>query len=230
MRETKVMKLVIFDCDGTLVDSQHMIVSAMTNAFAASALAPPPRSEILSVVGLSLEGAVARLLPKDLRHKAAAMADDYKSAFGELRRQGEFHEVLYPGISETLRMLSVRGDVALAIATGKSRRGVAALLEREGLAHHFSSVQTADDHPSKPHPSMIFQAITDTGVKASDAIMVGDTTFDIEMAAAAGVVPLGVAWGYHPQASLYEAGAKRVVQDSLALSGILENWLQTNWA
>ena len=215
------MKLVIFDCDGTLVDSQHMIVSAMSSAFAGFDLAPPPRDQILSVVGLSLERAVARLLPREGRHQAGALAEAYKSAFGDLRQRGAGREPLYPGVLETLSMLAARDDVALAIATGKSRRGVTAILEREGLAHQFRSIQTADDHPSKPHPAMIHEALSETGIGPERAIMVGDTTFDIEMAIAAGVLPVGVAWGYHPVESLVEAGAKCIVDESTDLNAAL---------
>jgi phosphoglycolate phosphatase len=223
------MKLVIFDCDGTLVDSQHLIVTAMTSAFIGFDLAPPPRDQILSVVGLSLEGAVARLLPHEGRHRAKALADAYKSAFSDLRMNGPSREPLYPGILETLNMLAERDDVRLAMATGKSRRGVSAILEREGLMSHFSSIQTADDHPSKPHPAMIYEALSETGIEAGRAMMVGDTTFDMEMAIAAGVLPLGVAWGYHPVEDLIQAGAKAVVHESTGLSHTLSSLLKSEF-
>jgi phosphoglycolate phosphatase len=220
---------VIFDCDGTLVDSQHMIVAAMMSAFAGFDLPLPPRDQVLSVVGLSLEGAVARLLPQEVRHRAGALAEAYKAAFGDLRRRGAGREPLYPGIAETLDLLDARGDVLLAIATGKSRRGVRAILEREGLMHHFSSIQTADDHPSKPHPAMIHEALSETGIEAARAVMVGDTTFDIEMAISAGVLPVGVGWGYHPVESLIEAGARDIVRDSTGLSAVLASLLNSDF-
>ena len=219
------MKLLIFDCDGTLVDSQHMIVAAMNAAFAASRLAPPPRADVLSVVGLSLEGAITRLLPLAERAHAAEIATEYKGAFGELRKSAAYQEPLYPGIGDMIRDLARRGDIELAIATGKSRRGVAAFLEREGLAGHFSSIQTADTHPSKPHPSMILTALAETGVSAADALMIGDTTFDMEMALAAGVLAVGVGWGYHPSSDLRNAGANMVVEDSLDLGTVLDRMM-----
>lgn len=211
------MKLVIFDCDGTLVDSQHMIVAAMEGAFAAAGLPPPASDRVRGVIGLSLEDAVARLLHGDQRHRAGAIAEDYKAAFRELRQQEAHHEPLYPGVREAIGDLSHRDDVVLAIATGKSRRGVDAVLEREGLAGYFMSIQTADDHPSKPDPSMILKAMAESSACEADTLMVGDTVFDIEMAMNAGVQGVGVAWGYHPPEDLVQAGAALVIADSQEL-------------
>jgi phosphoglycolate phosphatase len=100
----------------------------------------------------------------------------------------------------------------LGIATGKARRGIDRLFEREGWAHRFLTVQTADQHPSKPHPAMIRAAMAETGVGPERTVMVGDTTFDVEMALAAGVGALGVAWGYHHPEELRAAGAHGVIE------------------
>lgn len=220
------MKLVIFDCDGTLVDSQHMIVAAMAQAFVMAGLAPPPAAHVRRVIGISLEGAVGRLLPDEHRHRAARMAEDYKSAFRSLRSEREIEEPLFPGIREAVDFLASRGDVMLAIATGKSRRGVDAVLERERLTRHFVSIQTADEHPSKPDPSMIRQAMAETGTEAADTVMVGDTVFDIEMARLAGVHSIGVAWGYHAEDELMDAGASLLVSDSRELAPALMRLLE----
>lgn len=205
------VKLVIFDCDGTIVDSQHMIVAAMTAAFVEADLTAPPREAVLSVVGLSLVPAVARLVhdPREER-QVLRIAETYKSAFGALRNDPAHAEPLYPGAREAIMALAARDDVLLGVATGKSRRGVAMLFEREGLDIYFHTIQTADTHPSKPHPSMIETAIAEAGGHADQTVMIGDTTFDIEMARSAGVGALGVAWGYHPTAALTEAGAHHV--------------------
>jgi phosphoglycolate phosphatase len=217
------VKLVIFDCDGTLVDSQHVIVASMVEAFRAVGLAVPPRERILGVVGLSLDIAVARLVPPESDLETVdRIAEAYKASFGERRRRPDHAEPLYDGIRETLDRLSATPGVVLGIATGKSRRGVDALLAREGLAALFATIQTADTNPSKPHPSMIVTAMDETGFEASDTVMIGDTSFDIEMAAAAGVLPVGVSWGYHPAAELWQAGASAVANDCNELAAILD--------
>lgn len=205
------MKLVIFDCDGTLVDSQHLIVEAMTRAFVACGHPLLPRDHVLSIVGLSLPIAVARLLPAAEEAAVLAVAQAYRDAFGDLRRDPSHNEPLYPGIRRAVETLSAWPGAVLGIATGKSRRGVATLLARERLEGHFRTIQTADTHPSKPHPSMIREAMSEVGAAPRDTVMIGDTTFDIEMARSAGVGAIGVAWGYHPSHTLHAAGAHAVV-------------------
>lgn len=206
------MKLVIFDCDGTIVDSQHAIATAMYRAFEAHGLSEPARNDVLGVVGLSLIEAIQKLLPGEAdRTRIEAIADDYKRAFSELRLQVDHHEPLFEGARGVLELLSARDDMVLGIATGKSRRGVDALFEREDLARHFITVQTADDHPSKPHPSMIERAMREAGSEPQDTLMIGDTTYDIEMAQAARVGSIGVSWGYHPLRLLQHAGARKIV-------------------
>lgn len=204
------MKLVIFDCDGTLIDSQHNITAAMAHAFAAHDLVAPPIHEVLSVVGLSLTEAFAVLAPAVPVETRRSLANLYRSAFAEGRMQ-RVEEPLYPGVRETIEALSARGDVALGIATGKSRRGVARLLERERWHGTFLTIQTADDHPSKPHPSMILAAMAEAGVPPALTVMVGDTSFDMAMARSATVGAVGVGWGYHRPDLLTAAGAHRVI-------------------
>jgi phosphoglycolate phosphatase len=205
------MKLVIFDCDGTLVDSQHLIVEAMTRAFVARGHPLLPRDHVLSIVGLSLPIAVARLLPAVEEAEVLAVARAYRDAFGDLRRDPSHNEPLYPGIRGAVETLSAWPGAALGIATGKSRRGVATLLAREQMEGWFRTIQTADTHPSKPHPSMIRTAMAEAGAASRNTVMIGDTTFDIEMARSAGVGAIGVAWGYHPADALRTAGAHVVV-------------------
>lgn len=202
-------RLVIFDVDGTLVDSQDHIHAAMTAAFDAEGLLVPPRAEVLSIVGLSLPEAVARLVPDLADNRRDRIVAAYKASFAPLR--GEARAPLYPGARAALLALQARGDVALGIATGKSRRGLDHLLAAHDLAGLFVTMQVADDHPSKPHPSMVEAALDEAGVAAADAVMVGDTTFDMAMARAAGVEALGVGWGYHPPADLTRAGASQVL-------------------
>jgi phosphoglycolate phosphatase len=216
------MHLVIFDVDGTLIDSQHMIVAAMERAFAAQERPAPARQEILSIVGLSLETAMRALCPDEPDHLAPALADAYKAAFFDLRTRGEHEEPLYPGAREVLDALGRREDVVLGIATGKSRRGVRAIMDLHELDGRFVTIQTADDHPSKPDPSMVLTAAAEAGVLPQFAWMIGDTTYDMEMARAAGARAIGVSWGYHADTQLMAAGAECVLgrfQDLLDVVG-----------
>jgi phosphoglycolate phosphatase len=205
------MKLVILDCDGTLVDSQNGICLAMEHAFTKLGLEAPAREATLAIVGLSLPEAFAALAPAHDEETRAALAECYRQAFLELRRDPTLQEPLYDGIAAAIEAFGKREDIVLGMATGKSRRGVDRLIQREGWESRFVTVQTADDHPSKPHPAMILAAMAEAGVGPERTVMVGDTTFDIEMARAAGVGALGVGWGYHPAAYLRAAGAHGVI-------------------
>ncbi len=203
-------RLVLFDCDGTLVDSQHVIVAAMGAAFEAHDLASPPTREIRRVVGLSLPQAMAMLLPAADQAEYDRLTERYKEAFVAQRAAGGGTPPLYPGAEDAIRRLAARGHV-LGVATGKSRRGLAMTLEHFVLDDYFATLQTADDAPSKPHPAMVEQAIADTGATPETTVVIGDTTFDIEMARAAGAAAIGVEWGYHDTADLLAAGAAAVI-------------------
>ena len=203
-------RLIVFDCDGTLVDSQHLIVDAMNATFVGQGLVPPSPEAIRHVVGLSLAEAIARLVPGIRQDACALLVDGYKQSFQAMRLKAAFHEPLFEGAGETLRELERRGHL-LAVATGKSDRGLASVLATHGLEDLFASLQTADRHPSKPHPGMIEAAMAETGATADETVMVGDTSYDIEMARAARVHAIGVSWGYHPVAMLAQAGAHAVI-------------------
>lgn len=205
--------LVIFDCDGTLVDSAHAITAAMQHAFRTHGLAPPERPAILEVVGLSLPEAFAAVAADQPPEMQRALADVYRSDFLRVRGEISDRDVLYPGAKEAVEALAGRDRLVLGIATGKSRRGVARLLAQEGWEGYFRTIQTADDHPSKPHPSMILTALGDAAVGVEAALMVGDTTYDMEMARSAGVGAIGVEWGYHASHRLTGAGAHAIADD-----------------
>ncbi|MGB9367475.1 MAG: HAD-IA family hydrolase [Xanthobacteraceae bacterium] len=207
----KPLKLIVFDCDGTLVDSQHMIVAAMTKAYGAHSLPLPARDVLLSVVGLSLVEAFTKLGDGVEEFPAESLVGHYRDAFHAMRVPGSPVEPLYPGAADAIAELARRDDVALGVATGKSQRGVRLVLGHHGLLEHFITIQTADDAPSKPHPGMVLAAMREAGVEAEDTIVVGDTVYDIVMARAAGAAGVGVTWGYHPGAALAEAGALAVV-------------------
>lgn len=215
------MKLVIFDCDGTLVDSQHLIVAAMNGAFATLGRSAPSREATLSIVGLSLHEAFAVLTASD-DPAIPALIEAYKGAFHQLRGDPAYAEPLYDGASEVIDRLGARGDVLLGIATGKSQRGVRIVLGHHGLYDRFATIQTADDAPSKPHPGMIRQAMEAVGVTPEETVMVGDTTYDIDMAHAAGVAAVAVSWGYHAVAALERARPHALVRSYGELPAALE--------
>jgi phosphoglycolate phosphatase len=216
-------RLVVFDIDGTLVDSQDHIVAAMALAFDATGHELPDRGRILSIVGLSLPDAVARLVPELTVDDQGAIVSAYKHGFGKMRAQGL--SPLFPGMGELIDDLSRLPGMHLGVATGKSRRGLDHILGSHGLDGRFVTQQVADDHPSKPHPSMLLTALAETGVLPDDAAMIGDTTFDMEMGRAAGVRTIGVGWGYHSVEQLRDAGAAQVVMTGKALfQALTEKW------
>ena len=215
-----IPRLVIFDVDGTLVDSQRQIHASMTEAFLLQGHVAPELAAVLSIVGLSLPEAVARLAPDLPEGERGNIVAGYKATFNGLRAAGI--APLYPGIADALQALAARDDLLLGVATGKSRRGLVHLLQAYGIEDLFVTRQVADDHPSKPHPSMLLAALAETGIAPQDAVMIGDTTFDIEMAQAAGIAALGVAWGYHPAQALLAAGAGDVIASSADLVPALD--------
>jgi phosphoglycolate phosphatase len=213
------MKLVIFDVDGTLADSQNFIVEAQTRAFAAHGMAPPSREKMLSIVGLSLVQAFIELTGDE--EKAVTLAQAYRDAWHVMRLDPNYADALYEGAHEAVEELAKRDDILLGVATGKSVKGVNHMFDEHGWHQHFVTVQTSDHHPSKPHPSMILAALSETGTEPRDAVMIGDTGFDMEMARAAGIRRIGVTWGYHDAARLTESGAEHLVHSYAELMALL---------
>ena len=178
-------RLAIFDCDGTLVDSGATIYAALAAAFEQNGLGLPPPEVSRRVIGLSLTEAMAALLPDASAADHSKLAEDYKRAFWQLRAAGKVEEPLFDGVLELLDALEEEGWL-LAVATGKSDRGLRHCLDSHGIHARFVSLQTADRHPSKPHPSMVEQAIAEAGAAPETSFVVGDTSFDMAMAASAG--------------------------------------------
>jgi len=214
-------RLVVFDCDGTLVDGQHAISAAMAEAFRSHRLEGPGNLAVRRVVGLPLVEAVARLAPEADSGLCSALALAYKESFQRLRQSPDYFEPLFPGVPEVLAQLQQLGYV-LGIATGKSARGLAATLERHGLSRHFAVLKTSDDGPGKPSPHMLLYAMSDSGAGPGSTVMIGDTVFDMEMARSARVPAVGVAWGYHESAELTAAGAVAVVDTFSELPDMVE--------
>ena len=224
---TQPKRLIVFDVDGTLVDSQNDIVRSMTLSFEALGLDAPDRSRIVGIIGLSLEIAVAQLA-SDLSSKMYdALVEGYKSAYTSLRAQNgsTLSSPLYPNARRVLQGLYDTPQYLLGVATGKSRRGLDVLLHEHDLADFFVTLQTADTHPSKPHPAMLQSALADAGIEAQNAVMIGDTQFDLEMAQASGLYSIGVIWGYHVSSRL--ATADHLAADFLQIPTLLtEIWPQ----
>ena len=215
-------RLVVFDCDGTLVDGQAAICQTMEAAFASTGLVAPERKMVRRMVGLSLPYALRELAPDASDEQRHAVVEAYKTGFRDLRLSGALREPLYDGIAGLIDELSGEGW-QLAVATGKSDRGLHACLDTHGIRHRFVSLQTADRHPSKPHPAMLEAALFEAAVQPGDAVMIGDTSFDMEMAVAAGVRAIGVAWGYHEAHELREAGAVAVAETAEELGELIRD-------
>ena len=214
--------LLLFDCDGTLVDSQHTIADTMIVTFREHGLPPPTLEATRGVIGLSLPIAIATLLGRTPDDVAAAMADSYRRHFHALRSRPDFTEPLFPGAASCLERLARRSDLALGVVTGKSRRGVAALCAGHGFDGTFRTVRTADDCPSKPDPAMVLECCAETGIPSARTVVIGDTRFDMEMARAAGAASIGVTWGYHHEAELIAAGAAMVIPSFDDLDAAIE--------
>ena len=211
-----MIRLVVFDCDGTLVDSQHNIVAAMGSAFSRNNLAVPDARTLRRTVGLSPAVAMAELHPRGDFGVRASLVEDYSQAFRALRLQPDHDEPLFPGAAEAIVALDEAGYL-LGVATGKSQRGLRLTLEHFGLTSRFVTLQTANDAPSKPHPGMVQNAMAEAGAAPHETVVIGDTTFDMEMAVSAGAAAIGVAWGYHEIDELRATGARTIVDSFDAL-------------
>ncbi|HEX7929585.1 MAG TPA: HAD-IA family hydrolase [Sphingomicrobium sp.] len=213
-------RLAIFDCDGTLVDSGANIFDALSAAFAEHGVAVPSPEVSRKVIGLNLVEAIAQLTPQEEYERHVLLAESYKLHFQRARAEGRVEEPLFAGIPALLDALEDDGWL-LAVATGKSDRGLALCLDCHGYTKRFMSLQTADRHPSKPHPSMVHQAMADAGAVPETTIVIGDTAFDMGMASAAGARGIGAGWGYHEAHELLGAGAIAVADAPLDMLKVL---------
>jgi phosphoglycolate phosphatase len=220
------VKLIMFDMDGTLIDTEALIVEHMTKTFESAGLVPPTSAQSRRVIGLSLPVAMAHLLRTEVTPLAEKLAEEYRGHYRASLVQAEGREGLFPGARETLDVLATWPDTLLGIATGKGLNGVHRLTQLHGIAGHFVTLQTPDHNPSKPHPGMMLRAMAETGADTRDTVIIGDTTFDIEMGKSAGTKAIGVTWGHHDNDELLAAGADILVDSyaelPLAIRQVLE--------
>lgn len=215
-------QLAVFDCDGTLVDSQHIIVESMRRAFREHGFPEPSAIAVRRLVGLHVPDAVSRLLPDASAAAIAAVGDSFVNAGRAVRDAQEHDEFLFPGVRDVLLHLAEAGFL-LGVATGKSRRGLERTLREHDLEGHFVNLKTADDGPGKPHPAILLDAIAETGASPESTVMIGDTIYDITMARSAGAFAVGVGWGYHDPGELDAAGAHAIVDRFHDLPATLDN-------
>jgi len=216
------MSRVIWAFAGTLTDSHAMTLDSWAGDVPPAGLPELPHRTVSGIVGLSLPVAVETLLPEHDRAIQATVVEGYRTHYSTTRARGE--SPLFPGARDCLDRLAARDDRLMAVATGKSRKGLDALLAAHGLEGYFIATHCADGHPSKPAPDMVLSCLRDSGADAEAAVMIGDTSFDILMAGNAGIAAIGVAWGHHPARDLTAAGALAVARDFAGLSELIEEW------
>jgi phosphoglycolate phosphatase len=205
------LPLIVFDMDGTLIDTHGLIAEHMATAFSGNGLPEPTPADVRQIIGLSLPVAIARLAKSDDAPFLDRLVESYRTAYRESLEHNSDREPLFPGAREALDRLRNSPATLLGIATGKGLAGVHRILGNHALAAHFVTLQTPDHNPSKPDPSMLLRAMAETGMGPNETIMVGDTVFDIELAVNAGCQSVGVTWGYHDPADLLRAGAGAMI-------------------
>jgi phosphoglycolate phosphatase len=207
------MRLALFDCDGTLVDSAGLIHEVMARTFVHFGYDRPDVSLTKSIIGLTLDIAIARMQGKPhVDDEAIAMTAHYRAIYTGVRDEPGMNVPLFNGIKPLIDELARNDDILIGAVTGKSRRGLGHILETHGLAPHFVVTRTADDCPSKPHPAMVMECCGETGMNPTDAIVIGDAVYDMQMAKAAGAKAVGVSWGYGSVDDLMAAGADSIVR------------------
>lgn len=191
-------ELIIFDWDGTLMDSAGKIVSCFRSAARDAGVVPPPDHEVRNIIGLGLKDALDRLLPSAGTELRRQVVECYRRHFLHLDTT---ESPLFPGVIEGLNQLHDAG-YQLAIATGKSRPGLDRVLRETAVTRYFCTTRCADESCGKPNPQMLHDILERTGVAPERAVMVGDTTYDLQMAASAPMAGVAVSYGAHERERL----------------------------
>ncbi len=217
---SKPLRLVIFDLDGTVIDSLATITRSMTDAMAAHGEGPPAPELVRASIGLPLLQMYERVAP----HLGHEQWDAMVRLHGEIARgrraRGELLEPLFPGARKTMDVLNEAGHL-LAVSTSKSRAGTDHALAGHGITSLFVQVRCPDNGHMKPHPDAIHDVLAATGVEPERTVFVGDTQTDMKTAANAGVAAIGAGWGYHPVEQLLDTGAVAIAQDFAELPALV---------
>ena len=217
------MKLILFDCDGTLVDSVRHIHDCMVQTFQQCGQALPSEVETRSIIGLSLNQAIAKLLKRDVDEEISQITANYKQNYTEMRSRQLLQAPLYQGVYDLVRALALQEKYILGIVTGNSRRGVRHVFDQHGLEEYFYVVRTADDCPSKPDPAMVLESCGYSGIDPSDTLIIGDAIYDMQMANNAKAKAVGVSWGYHSVSDLRDHGAHYILNKPDELWSVLKH-------
>ena len=218
------MRLIVFDCDGTLVDSQQTIITATEVALGEFGFAAPQRKDILYAVGLPVDVAMRRHAPEATDDQIVSMLDVYRETYQNLVQQDDRGQVMFDGMREQIVELGGMDDTLMGIITMKSRRGLNRVVDAYDIRNYFQVLKSADDGPGKPAPDLMLDAMAETGTTAAQALMVGDTSFDIMMAKSAGTTAIGVGWGYQTVDELTDAGADAIAETPEDLRALLADF------
>jgi phosphoglycolate phosphatase len=218
-------KLFLFDCDGTILDSVDIIHDSMVHTFAEAGYGVPSQSQTRSIIGLTLDLAIARLLDRKVDTEIETMTARYKQHFHKLYNKPDFSQSLFDGMEKLITDFASQKSVILGVVTGKSKRGMDMFFDKHGFRDDFKVVRTADDCASKPHPDMVLECCDEMQIAPAHTVVIGDSVFDMEMAKAAGAQAIGVAWGYNDVPLLRAAGADFIASDANELKLLLEHSL-----
>lgn len=222
------LRLIVWDLDGTIIDSRKIIQNAMTDAFEACGFEPPVYDETRKIVGLSLQDGCKSLAPDNVgEDDVNNLVLAYRDAFIKNREVPDFVEPLYEGAVELLESLANQNCLQ-AVATGKSRRGIEAIFGMHDLERYFDTIWCSDDGPGKPNPFMVEQAMNRLGCETHETVMVGDAVHDIHMGRSAKVVTHGVTWGFGTRHELEAAGADHLHDEMAMLSAALHDFAKVD--
>jgi phosphoglycolate phosphatase len=211
MPATSRLRLAVFDVDGTLLDSAHSIVEGVRACWDACGFPEPDEAAVRRVIGLPWEESIQALLPGSGAEEVAKVKAYHDEVARGIRPRPPREQVLFPGAAETLAAFETEGYL-LSIITSRSHGRLVELLEGHGIARHFVTLRTVDHGPGKPAPDLMYQTLAETGADARETVMIGDTTFDVQMARNAGTSAIGVSWGVHERDELHGAGAHHVAE------------------